>query len=143
MATSSIVTKYLYNLLFFVFTLYKELGTLSKERVIKALKGLGLSSVDVQVYIYLARTGPQKMREIALALNLPENKVDRSLRELQSMSIVKASIQHPLEFVAVPFEEVIDLFIEVKREQAKTMQENREELLSSWKAIIKKESAKS
>jgi sugar-specific transcriptional regulator TrmB len=112
---------------------------LSKERVIKALKGLGLSSVDVQVYIYLARTGPQKMTEIALALNLPQRKVDRSLKELQTISIVKASIEYPLEFMAVPFEEVIDLFIEVKREQAKTMQESREELLSSWKKTIKKE----
>ena len=116
---------------------------MSKERVIKALKGLGLSSVDVQVYIYLARTGPQKMREIASALKLPENKVDRSLKELQTISIVKASIEYPMEFVAMPFEEVIDLFIEVKKEQAKTMQQSREELLSSWKATIKKETAKS
>jgi len=121
----------------------KELGALSKERVIKALRGLGLSSVDVQVYIYLARTGPQKMREIASALKLPENKVDRSLKELQTISIVKASIEYPMEFVAMPFEEVIDLFIEVKKEQAKTMQQSREELLSSWKATIKKETAKS
>jgi sugar-specific transcriptional regulator TrmB len=116
------------------------MGTLSEERVIKALKGLGLSSVDVQVYIYLARTGPQKMTEIALALDLSENKIDRSLQELQSIRIVKASIENPLEFVAVPFEEVIDLFIEVKKEQAKTLQENREELLSNWRETIKKKS---
>jgi hypothetical protein len=43
----------------------------------------------------------------------------------------------------LPFEEVIDLFIEVKKEQAKTMQESREELLSSWRETIKKENAKS
>ena len=115
---------------------------LSKERVTKALKGLGLSSIDVQVYSYLARTGSQKMREIALTLNLPENKVDRSLKELQNIRIVKASIEYPLEFVAMPFEDAIDLFIEVKREQAKTMQESRKELLSSWRKTIKKETAK-
>lgn len=114
---------------------------MSKERIIKALKGLGLSNIDSQVYIFLAKQGPHKLREIALALNLHERKVDRSLKELQSISIVKASIQVPLEFMAVPFEEVIDLFIEVKKEQAKTMQESREELLSSWRKIIKKEIA--
>jgi sugar-specific transcriptional regulator TrmB len=116
---------------------------LSKKRVTKALRGLGLSSVDVQVYIHLARTGPHKLREIALALNLPERKVDRSVKELQSISIVKASIENPLEFEAVPFEEVIDLFIEVKKKQAKSMKKNREELLSSWKVVIKRETAKS
>ena len=111
---------------------------MSKERIIKALEGLGLTQVDTQVYIFLAQEGPHRMGEIALALNLPEGSVDRSLKELQSISIVEASIEYPLEFVAMPFEEVIDLFIEVKREQAKTMQESREELLSNWKAIIKK-----
>jgi len=116
---------------------------LSKERIIKALKGLGLTQVDAQIYVFLTKEGPHRMEKIALALNLPENKVDRSLKELQSISIVKASIEYPLEFVAMPFEEVIDLFIEVKKEQAKTMEKSREELLSNWKKTIKKENAKS
>ena len=116
---------------------------MSKERIIKALKGLGLTQVDAQIYVFLTKEGPHRMEKIALALNLPENKVDRSLKELQSISIVKASIEYPLEFVALPFEDVIDLFIEVKKEQAKTMQESREELLSSWRETIKKENAKS
>lgn len=116
---------------------------MSEERIIKALKGLGLSNIDTKVYIFVAKEGPHRMEEIALALNLPEEKVDRSLKELQSISIIKDSIEYPLEFVAMPFEKVIDLFIEVKREQAKTMQESREELLSSWKKTIKKETAKS
>ena len=111
---------------------------LSKERIIKAMKGLGLMQVAAQIYVFLAEEGPHRMEEIALALNLPEEKVDRSLKELQSISIVKASIDHPLNFMAMPFEEVIDLFIEVKKEQAKTMQESREELLSSWREAIKK-----
>ena len=116
---------------------------MSKERIIKALKGLGLSNIDTQVYIFVAKEGSHRIGEIALALNLPEEKVDRSLKELQSISIVKASIDRPLNFMAMPFEEVIDLFIEVKKEQAKTMQKSREELLSSWKKTIKKETAKS
>jgi hypothetical protein len=80
---------------------------------------------------------------LSRALNLPENKVDRSLKEFQDISIVKASVEYPLEFVAMPFEEVIDLFIEVKREQAKTMKENREELLSSWRETIEKDTVNS
>jgi sugar-specific transcriptional regulator TrmB len=112
---------------------------LSKERVIKALKVLGLSSIDAQVYVFLAKNGPHELREIASALNLHERKTHRSLKDLQDMTIVKASIQHPLEFMAIPFEGVIELFIEVKKEQAKAIQESREELLSSWRAITKKE----
>jgi sugar-specific transcriptional regulator TrmB len=105
----------------------------------KALKGLGLTQVDTQVYILLAKEGPYRMQEVALALKLSEENVDRSLKELQKLSIVKASIERPLNFVAMPLEEVIDLFIEVKKEQAKTMQDSREELLSNWKKTIKRE----
>ena len=112
---------------------------MSKKRIIEALKGLGFTNSDTQVYVFLEKEGPHKTREIAIALNLDERKVYTSVKELQSINIVKTSIENPLEFVAVPFEEVIDLFIEVKKEQAKTMQESKEELLSSWKTIIHKD----
>ena len=108
---------------------------MSKKRIIKALKGLGLSNNDAQVYIILAKQGPLKSREIALLSNFEEDYVHRSLKELQEINIIKASIENPLEYIAVPFEEVIDLFIEVKKEQAKKMKENKKKLLSSWKTI--------
>ena len=115
---------------------------MSKVQIIRALKGLGLSSVDVQVYVFLASKGPHRIREIESALKLNEEMAHRSLKDLQSISIVKASIQHPLEFNAMPFEELIDLFIEVKKEQAKNIQENKKELLSNWLTIMKKNSTK-
>jgi sugar-specific transcriptional regulator TrmB len=113
------------------------LAPLSKEQIIKALRGLGLSSVDVQVYVFLASKGPHEMREITSVLNLSEDKVHGSLKELLSISIVKPSIEHPLEFNAMPFEEVIDLFIDVKKEQAKNIRESKKKLLSNWLPVIK------
>ena len=107
----------------------------------KVLKGLGFSNVDTQIYVFLAIDGPHKVREITVALNLQERKVYKSLKDLQSIEIVKASIEHPLEFIALPIEEVLDIFIEVKKEQAKTMKQSRNELISSWKTVIKKNSA--
>jgi sugar-specific transcriptional regulator TrmB len=116
------------------------LSKLSKERIIKVLKGFGFSNIDTQVYVFLAIKGPHNVREITVALNLHENKVYGSLKDLESIEIVKASIEYPLEFIALPFEELLDLFIEVKKEQAKTMEETKDELLFQWKAIIKKNS---
>ena len=116
---------------------------MSRERIIKALKGLGLTQVDAQVYIFLAKNGPHKEKEIIKILELQERQVHCSLKNLQSIEIVKAIGEHPAQFSAVPFEEVIDLFIEVKREQAKTMHESREELLSSWRETIEKKSTTS
>ena len=119
------------------------MNEMSRERVIRALKGLGLTQVDAQIYLFLAINGPHKEKEIMRILQLQEREVHRSLKNLQSIEIVKAIEEHAAKFSAVPFEEVIDLFIEAKKEQAKTMHESREELLSSWRETIEKKSATS
>jgi hypothetical protein len=43
-----------------------------------------------------------------------------------------------LVFSAVPFEKVLDLHMEVKKEQQKALTENRKQLLSTWQLIAKK-----
>lgn len=111
---------------------------MSKERIIKALEQLGLSNTDTQIYLFLAKNGPHELRDIASALSLYEKKVQRSLSDLQTQKIVRASIENPSEFTAMPFEEMINLLIEIKKEKAKAMQESKEELLSSWRTIIKR-----
>jgi predicted transcriptional regulator len=119
------------------------MNKLSRKRIINTLKGLGLSNIDIQVYIFLAKNGPHELRDVASALKLKDREVTRSVKDLQGMTVVIASIQHPLEFMALPFEEVIDLLIEVKKEQAKAMQQAKNELLSSWRKMTKEPSEKS
>ena len=61
---------------------------MSRERIIKALEGLGLTQVDAQIYVFLAKEGSHTVREITGELNLQENKVYRSLKDLQNIEIV-------------------------------------------------------
>ena len=111
---------------------------MSKKRIIRTLTGLGLEKNDVQTFLFLAIKGPHRLKKIAVALNQSIDSTIISLNELQNLGIVRSSINDPEKYTAVPFGEVIDLFIELKREQAKTMQESRQELLSSWREIIEK-----
>ncbi len=115
---------------------------MSKERINEALRKFGLSNTDIEVYVFLADQGSNEISEIALALNLPERRVHRSLKELKSTRIVKASIEYPMQFRAIPFEKVLDLLIKAKEEQAKTLKATREELLSTWRSITKKDNVK-
>jgi hypothetical protein len=62
---------------------------------------------------------------------------------LLKLNVIKASSEYPLEVVAVPFEEVINRIIEIKKEQAKTLKATKKELLASWKSITEKDNEKS
>jgi sugar-specific transcriptional regulator TrmB len=84
--------------------------------------------------------GPHKAREITRKMNLYKKQLYCSLKNLKDRDVVKATVDYPAVFSAVPFEVVLDLLAEIKKEQAEALQEVREELLSSWRSIIKKNS---
>ena len=102
---------------------------MSLERVIKALIGLGLSRVDAEVYVYLAKKGPQKVVDLTKALNINKQKIHASLKNLRTKGLVS---KDRTIFSALPFEEALDLLIKMKKERAQAIQEGREELLTAW-----------
>lgn len=107
---------------------------LSLERIYSALISLGLSEVDAKVYINLAMKGLARARKIVNDLGINKRQIYRSLKLLEQKGIIMVSDEHPAEFSALPFEEVLDMLIELKEEQAKDVKKRRKELLSSWKA---------
>ena len=102
---------------------------MSLEVIIKALIGLGLSRSDAELYVYLAKKGPQKALDLAKALNINKPKIYDSLRNLQTKGLVTKV--HTI-FSALPFEEALNLLINMKKDQAQTMHEDKEELLTTW-----------
>jgi sugar-specific transcriptional regulator TrmB len=122
---------------------HKEPKKLSLERIIKSLESLGLSQTDAQVYIYLATTGPKKAKDIINALTINKRQVYRSLKRLRNKGITTINNERPFEFTALPFDMVLDLLMEVKREAAKTLQASREELISDLRAQEKKSNSRS
>jgi sugar-specific transcriptional regulator TrmB len=116
---------------------------LSLERVLKALESLGLSQSDAQVYIYLATTGPKKARELVNTLAIGKRQVYRSLKRLQNKGIAIIDNERPFELSAVPFDEVLDLLMEIKKEQAKALQASKEELVLDFRTGEKKSNSRS
>ena len=102
---------------------------MSLERVIKALIGLGLTTFDAEIYVYLAKKGPNKAITLAGSLNYNKPKIHASLKHLQTRGLVtKVNII----FSALPFEEALELLIKTKKEQAQALQESKEALLVTW-----------
>ena len=96
---------------------------------------LGLTQMDSKVYLFLAKRGLQKARDIAKPLKMNKQQLYRSLTNLQSKGIVSATLEHPARFSAVPFEKVLDLYVKTKMEEAQSIQQNKDKILSVWRSV--------
>ncbi len=101
----------------------------------------GLKRTDAQVYIYLAKKGPQKGRDLSNALKLPKQRLYSCLNCLKHKKLINSSRNRPAIFSAVPFEEALDLLVKAKMkkalEEARRIQQNTDKALCDWQAMLK------
>lgn len=103
---------------------------MSLERIIEALITLGLSRLDSEIYVYVTKKASTTIFDLRLALNYPKNQIKSSIERLIKKGIV---IENGTEFIAVPFEEALELLIKKEKEKAQTLHESKKELLAYWK----------
>jgi sugar-specific transcriptional regulator TrmB len=107
--------------------------------VLRTLENFGLKRMDAEVYIYLAKKGPQKGTDIAEVLKIRKRQLYSILEALQDKGVVTVSPEHPTLFSALAFEKVLDLLVKANVEQAKAIEAAKEELLSSWRDMYKRD----
>jgi sugar-specific transcriptional regulator TrmB len=101
------------------------------------LKDFGLTEKEVEIYLLLAKNQALKGGEIAKSLRMHKAQVYRSLKSLQDKSIVESTLESPIRFTALSFENVLDFFAKVKREEAALIDGTKQELIKSWNKISK------
>jgi len=106
---------------------------MSLERIINTLQGFGLKRVDAEVYVYLAKKGPQKGADITDALKISKQQLRSGLKTLVAKGVVTAGSGHPVLFSAVTFEQALDMLLKADMERAKAIEETKEMLLKSWR----------
>ena len=111
------------------------MGGLDHGPVLELLANFGLKRVDAYVYVFLAKEGPCKGKKLCSTLGLTKQQLYLSLSRLQEKGIVKASSQWPALFSALPFEQVLDLSVKSKINEAQTIQQNKQDLLVLWRAM--------
>ncbi len=102
------------------------------EKIPSFLRDLGLSEKETQIYLFLARKGPKIASDLSLFLEINRVQIYRFLKNLQSKGIVECTFEYPASYVAVPFRKLLDLQINRKKEEARSLEDNREELVSQF-----------
>lgn len=108
---------------------------MSQERVYRMLVGFGLTRTDAKVYVYLAKRGARKGKELCDSLKMQKQQLYICLKKLQSKGVVIATRKRPLLFSAIAFEKVLDLVIKANIEEAERMIHKKEELLFNWRCM--------
>ncbi len=115
--------------------------TMSLERVLRALEGFGLSRVESEVYVYLAKSGPSKTEELCECLRIPKQQLYRALKGLEKKGIVTSKAEPVALFSALAFEELVNRYVRLNVEQAKIIKETKQQLLDSWRSMTKENNA--
>jgi sugar-specific transcriptional regulator TrmB len=104
--------------------------------VLDTLTSFGLKRIDAQVYVFLAKKGPHKGRDLSNALKLPKQRLYPCLNCLKHKKLINSTPNRPALFSAVPFEEALDLLVKAKMEEAQHTQQNTDKALSDWQSMI-------
>lgn len=108
---------------------------MSKKPALRTLLSLGLTEMDSRVYLFLAKKGPQKGKDIIAALRINRPQLYRSLKSLQGRGIVSSTLQRPARFSAISFEKALDMFIKAKMDEARRLEQNKNDILSELQSI--------
>lgn len=111
-------------------------NAMSKEWIFKTLLNQGIPQIEAQIYVFLAIEGPKNPKNIGRALNLNKYKLSHSLTHLINIGIINEIPECPAMLSALSFDKVLGMLLEIKKAQAKNLQENRDSLISSWHEVL-------
>jgi sugar-specific transcriptional regulator TrmB/CBS domain-containing protein len=113
---------------------------LSEKDVTKFLQALGFSKREVQIYMFLAKSGVQSTSFVAKRLKMERVQAYRTFKKLQEKGFIEATLERPTRFTVVPFEKLLETFIETRKSEVTSLNEQKDALVSAWRAVSAPES---
>jgi sugar-specific transcriptional regulator TrmB/CBS domain-containing protein len=113
---------------------------LSEKDITKFLQALGFSKREVQIYIFLAKTGVQSTSYVAKRLKMERVQAYRTFKKLQEKGFIEATLERPTRFTVVPFERLFEGFLQTRKSELESLNEQKEALVSAWRSVSAPES---
>src|SRR4030066_1947402 len=113
---------------------------LSEKDITKFLQGLGFSKREVQIYMFLAKSGVQSTSFVAKRLKMERVQAYRTFKKLQEKGFIEATLERPTRFTIVAFAALVDNFINAKKNEVVNLNDQKTSLLTAWESISAPES---
>jgi sugar-specific transcriptional regulator TrmB len=104
----------------------------------QVLTDFGLTKNEAEVYLFLSKNGASSSRQVAVLLKKDKAQVLRLMKSLQRKGLAESTLELPKRFMAASFEQVLDMFVKAKKDQAKQLEDTKKDLLLYWKSVDKK-----
>ncbi len=114
--------------------------SMSEKDITRFLQILGLSKREIQVYMFLAKSGVQSTSFVAKRLKMERVQAYRTFKKLQEKGFIEATLERPTRFTIVPFCTLVDNFITSKKNEVTNLNDQKQDLLSAWESISAPES---
>ena len=113
---------------------------MSGNDIIQFLRNLGLSKRETDVYLFLAKSGVASTSFVAKRLKIERVQAYRIFKKMQDKGFIATTLERPTRFTAVPFEELLESFINTKKTEVQNLVDQKENLNASWRASSAPES---
>jgi sugar-specific transcriptional regulator TrmB len=110
---------------------------MSLKRILKTLEGFGISPLEAQVYVYLAKAGPSAVEKLCVELRITKKQLYPALKGLFEKGIVTSRTERTRVFSAIAFEEVLNRFMKHNAEKMNLFRDTKQERVDNWRDIIK------
>jgi sugar-specific transcriptional regulator TrmB len=87
---------------------------------------IGLSEIEITIYLILLKNGPLKAMNLTKILATNKPLVYRCLKKLESNDFVSSTLTFPTYFEATPFEKIVDKMIDAKQFEINNLKNNRD-----------------
>lgn len=108
----------------------------SKLNIIRdELGSLGLTVNEIEIYLFLARSGPKKASDISKMLEIPKTETYETLSTLQRKGILNEIAERPVKFEGLSLKEVFKLLIQKKKSDIENSEQSLNSVVNLWKSL--------
>ena len=101
------------------------------EELNETLVEMGLTSLQVNVYLALNKLNQASVKDISNVLKVARQEIYRALAELLRLGLIEKRITTPNQFRAIPLEQVLGFLLERKRNQMSKLEEKTARIVKS------------
>ncbi len=114
-----------------------RLGSLQVQlvNVVAELQEYGLTRNEARVLVFLAKTGPSKASDVALAVQINRTETYRTVRNLQRRGLVEATLERPVRFQSVPFDRCLQILIDEEKTKLEVLEQRGGSLRQQFQSI--------